>query len=71
MDRYNAFIGTISSGYKHYVSWKDAYPMKNEEVADYKEIPQNILLQGVFKKENILDIMQNFIVYDVDKGSSL
>ncbi len=70
MDKYNAFIGTISSGYKHYVSWKDAYPMLNKDVPDYKETPQNILLQGVFKRENLLDIMRNFIVYDVDKGSS-
>lgn len=70
MDKYNAFIGTISSGYKHYVSWKDAYPMANKDVPDYKDTPQNILLQGVFKRENLLDIMQNFIVYDVDKGSS-
>lgn len=70
LNKYTAFIGTISSGYKHYVEWKDAYPLNNVDVKDYKETPQNILLQGVFKRENLLDIMQNFIVYDVDKESS-
>lgn len=70
LNKYTAFIGTISSGYKHYIEWKDAYPLKNIDVKDYKETPQNILLQGVFKKENLLDIMQNFIVYDFDKESS-
>ena len=70
LNKYTAFIGTISSSYKHYVSWNDAYPMLNKDVADYKDTPQNILLQGVFKRENLLDIMQNFIVYDMDKGSS-
>lgn len=70
LNKYTAFIGTISSGYKHYVEWKDAYPMENKAVYDVKDIPQNILLQGVFRKENLLDIMQNFIVYDVDKENS-
>lgn len=71
LNKYTAFIGTISSGYKHYVQWKDAYPLENTNVSDYKETPQNILLQGVFKKENLLDIMQNFIVYDLDKENSI
>ncbi|MDU4934884.1 MAG: type I restriction endonuclease subunit R [Peptostreptococcaceae bacterium] len=71
LNKYTAFIGTISSGYKHYVEWKDAYPLENTNVSDYKETPQNILLQGVFKKENLLDIMQNFIVYDLDKENSI
>ncbi|WP_423237183.1 type I restriction endonuclease subunit R [Clostridium tertium] len=70
LNKYTAFIGTISSGYKHYVEWKDAYPLNNIEVKDYKETPQNIFLQGVFKRENLLDIMQNFIVYDLDKENS-
>ncbi|WP_343101272.1 type I restriction endonuclease subunit R [Romboutsia sp. MSSM.1001216sp_RTP31141st1_G3_RTP31141_220114] len=71
LNKYTAFIGTISSGYKHYVEWKDAYPLENTKVSDYKETPQNILLQGVFKKENLLDIIQNFIVYDLDKENSI
>ncbi|MBY6951037.1 type I restriction endonuclease subunit R [Clostridium botulinum] len=70
LNKYTAFIGTISSGYKHYVEWKDAYPLENREVFDAQNTPQNILLQGVFRKENLLDIMQNFIVYDVDKENS-
>lgn len=70
LNKYTAFVGTISSGYKHYVEWKDAYPMENKDVYDVKDTPQNILLQGVFRKENLLDIMQNFIVYDVDKENS-
>lgn len=70
LNKYTAFVGTISSGYKHYIEWKDAYPVNNVDVFEYKETPQNILLQGIFKKENLLDIMQNFIVYDMDKENS-
>ncbi len=70
LNKYTAFIGTISSGYKHYIEWKDAYPVENKDVYDVKNTQQNILLQGVFKKENLLDIMQNFIVFDVDKENS-
>lgn len=70
LNKYTAFIGTISSAYKHYVEWKDAYPLENKDVFDAQNTPQNILLQGVFKKENLLDIMQNFIVFDVDKENS-
>lgn len=71
LNKYTSFIGTISSGYKHYVQWKDAYPVQNVDVDNYKDTPQNILLQGVFKRENLLDIMQNFIVYDLDKENSM
>ena len=70
LNKYTAFVGTISSGYKHYIEWKDAYPVNNVDVFEYKETPQNILLQGIFKRENLLDIMQNFIVYDMDKENS-
>lgn len=70
LNKYTAFVGTISSGYKHYVEWKDAYPMENKDVIEVKDSPQNILLQGIFKKENLLDVMQNFIAYDVDKENS-
>ncbi len=70
LNKYTAFVGTICSGYKHYIEWKDAYPVNNVDVFEYKETPQNILLQGIFKKENLLDIMQNFIVYDMDKENS-
>lgn len=70
LNKYTAFVGTISSGYKHYIEWKDAYPLNNVDVKEYKDTPQNILLQGIFKKENLLDVMQNFIVYDVDKENS-
>lgn len=70
LNKYTAFVGTISSGYKHYIEWKDSYPVNNVDVFEYKESPQNVLLQGIFKKENLLDIMQNFIVYDMDKENS-
>ena len=70
LNKYTAFVGTISSAYKHYVEWKDAHPMENKDVSEVKDSPQNILLQGIFKKQNLLDIMQNFIVYDVDKENS-
>lgn len=70
LNKYTAFVGTISSGYKHYIEWKDAYPVNNVDVFEYNETPQNILLQGIFKRENLLDIMQNFIVYDMDKENS-
>ncbi len=68
LNRYNAYVGTISSKYNHYSQWKDPYPFKKDEIENYKDCGQNIFLQGFFDKKNLLDLMRNFIVYEADNG---
>ena len=44
LNRYNAYVGTISSKYNHYLQWKDLYPFKKEEIENYKDCGQNIFI---------------------------
>ena len=69
LNRYNAYVGTISSKYNHYSQWKDPYPFKKEEIENYKDCGQNIFIQGFLEKKNLLDLMRNFIVFEADNGT--
>ena len=71
LNKYNAYVGTISSKYNHYLEWKDPYPFKLNEVEDYKNFGQNIFLQGCLEKSNLLDLMRNFIVFEADDGTKI
>ncbi|MGU9409614.1 type I restriction endonuclease subunit R [Clostridium perfringens] len=68
LNRYNAYVGTISSSYNYYLEWKDPYPFKLEDVEEYKNCGQNIFLQGFLEKKNLLDLMRNFIVFEAEDG---
>lgn len=60
-----ARVGTISSSYDHFLTWKSIYPKKYQEytLPLGKERSQEVLVQGMLNKENILKIIQNFIIY--------
>ncbi|PAD21304.1 type I restriction endonuclease subunit R [Terribacillus saccharophilus] len=60
--RDRARIGTIFAKAQHYGLWKDSYPLKLEELESQR--PQDILVAGTLRKEVILDLMRNFIVFD-------
>lgn len=60
--RDRARIGTVGARPQHYGLWKDPYPLTIEEVGS--ERPQDILVAATLRKEAVLDLMWNFIVYD-------
>jgi len=60
--RDRARVGTILARPQHYGLWKDPYPLTLEEVGNDRA--QDILVAGTLRKEAILDLMRNFIVYD-------
>lgn len=66
LNKYHAYAGTISSKYGHYVEWKDPYPFKKEEIEDVENFGQNIFLQGLLEKNNLLDVMRNFMLFEAD-----
>jgi len=52
---------------RHWSEWKDPYPLTIDDVA--KKLgripsPQDLFLFGVCSKENLLDLVQNFVVYE-------
>lgn len=64
LNKYHGYIGTISATYQFYQEWKDPYPFKIEDIDGVEDNGQNIFLQGVLEKHNLLDIMRNFILFD-------
>lgn len=60
--RYRARVGTILAQPQHYGLWKDPYPLKLEEVGSDRA--QDILVAGMLRKEAVMDLMRNFIVFD-------
>ncbi len=75
---YNAFsvisdgldtkVGTITSDYTRFMSWKSENGEKPEENAgDFF----TIMLNGIFPKERLLDIIRNFIVFQDIQGKTV
>ena len=62
-----AKLGTISSRPEHYLEWKDPYPLKKSDISD-KPKSQEVMFHGVFRKENFLNQIRNFIVFDAADG---
>jgi type I restriction enzyme R subunit len=71
LNKYHAYVGTISSRYNHYLEWKDPYPFKKTEIQRVEEFGQNLFLQGLLEKKNLLDIMRNFILFETDNGVTI
>lgn len=69
LNKYAAYAGTISSKIEHFVQWKDPYPVSKIDMGDIKNNAQNVLLQGMFEKKNLLLLMQHFILFE-DDGSN-
>jgi type I restriction enzyme, R subunit len=68
LNKYHAYLGTISSKYNHYLEWKDPYPFTKDMVKDVEDFGQNIFIQGLLEKKNLLDIMRNFLIFETDSG---
>ena len=60
-----ARVGTIDSKWEFFHEWK----RQNEAEAGSIELPT--MLRGICKKENFLDLLENFILYDHSDGSTV
>ena len=64
-----ARLATISANYEHYLEWKDVYPNNIKNFSDKSS--QEVMIEGVFKQTNFLDIVRNFIVFELDEGKTI
>ncbi|MEG0774384.1 type I restriction endonuclease subunit R [Clostridium sp.] len=71
LNKYHAYVGTISSKYNHYLEWKDPYPIKRDKVQEVEDFGQNIFIQGLLEKKNLVDVMRNFLLFEVDNGITI
>ncbi|MDT3417927.1 type I restriction enzyme R subunit [Brevibacillus aydinogluensis] len=65
-----AKAGTIGANVKHFGEWKDPYPLTTPEIGDHPT-PQDILVAGMLAKANLLDLIQNFIVFESEGGRTI
>ena len=65
--RDGARASTISAKLEHYLEWKDPYPININDM-DSDVTSQNILITGMLSKQNFLDLIQNFIVFETENG---
>ncbi|PFP06537.1 type I restriction endonuclease subunit R [Bacillus thuringiensis] len=65
-----AKTGTIGAKAQHYGEWKDPYPKTVAELG-VSPTPQDILTAGMLTKENLLDLIRNFIVYEPVEGRTI
>ncbi|KWT91775.1 type I restriction endonuclease subunit R [Candidatus Magnetominusculus xianensis] len=62
----NALAGTISSDTDRFVGWKSVDGKKIAKANDLKT-----LIEGIFTKEKLLDIIRYFIVFESEKDSNI
>ncbi len=71
INRVQAFVGTNGSPAQHFLEWKNPYPM---QIPDIKRLigrkpqSQDIAIAGILTPSHLLDIIQNFIIYEVVNG---
>ena len=64
-----ARLGSITARYEHYLEWKDVYP---KNIKDFENnSSQEVLLEGIFNHTNFLDMIRNFIVFEVEEGRTI
>lgn len=68
--REKAKYGSIRAQARHYGEWKDPYPLRTTDVGE-TPTPQDILTAGMLTKRNLLDLIQNFIVFEVESGQTI
>ena len=69
-----AKVGTLRSDLNHYARWSGAYPYSTEEVKAMcggRVREQEMVIAGLLSKRNILDHLQNFVIYETINGQKV
>ncbi len=67
--REKAKYGTITANEEHFVEWKDPYPYSLSDIDPSGNITsQEILIQGMLSKNNLLDILHTFTLFKEEPG---
>ena len=69
-----AVYGTVGTPARFFLEWKVPYPLSVKQLGERlgrKPTPQDILLYGLLEPRNLLDIVRNFVVFEVDGGRTV
>ncbi len=61
---------TVGAKLRNYGEWKDPYPLMLSDLGTEVN-PQDVLIAGMLNKRNLLDLIQNFIVYEPEGGRTI
>ncbi len=64
-----AKYGTVGTPSRHFSEWKVPFPVTLDHLTTTLgriPTPQDVLLWGMVRKQNLLDLIQNFIVFEVE-----
>ena len=66
-----AVYGTVGTSERFFFEWKEPYPLSVEQLGQKlgrPPTPQDILLYGLLEPRNLLDIVRNFVVFEIEDG---
>ena len=69
-----AVYGTVGTPERFFLEWKEPYPLTVKQLGEKlgrTPTPQDILLYGLLEPRNLLDIVRNFVVFEVDGGRTV
>ncbi len=65
-DGITARIGTLTGGWDRFMPWRTT---DGREIAHKGKPELDVLIQGVFEKSRFIDLIQHFIVFEIDGGT--
>ena len=69
-----AIYGTVGTQARFFLEWREPYPLTAKQLeGKIGRIPkpQDILLYGLLEPHNLLDIVRNFVVFEVEGGRAV
>ena len=69
-----AICASVGAARRHYAEWKEPHPMKLDTLGAVLGRPvegQDVLLAGMLARHNLLDLVQNFVVFEVENGTTV
>ena len=69
-----AVYGTVGTSERFFLEWKEPYPLGVEQLGEQlgrAPTPQDILLYGLLEPRNLLDIVRNFVVFEIEDGRAV
>ena len=69
-----AVYGTVGTPARFFLEWKEPYPLSVKHLGERlgrKPTPQDVLLYGLLKPRNLLDVVRNFVAFEVEGGRTV
>ncbi|MXW14617.1 MAG: type I restriction endonuclease subunit R, partial [Rhodothermaceae bacterium] len=69
-----AVYGTVGTPARFFLEWKEPYPLTVRHLGERlgrAPTPQDILLYGLLEPHNLLDVVRNFVVFEVEGGQAV